>query len=130
MGDARENRPPSRVVKAHPNARRGWASIALTSVGGGGSGSSHRIVTAGMDSTIAVRTDITSDAVHVVKPVSSTSNGLEDLPCLTGLAVHPRGLQIAISDEVGPSRMLCWREALHSDLPRNPALSLVCSPTH
>ncbi len=100
MGDARDNRPPSRVVKAHPNARRGWASIALTSVGGDGSGSSYRIITAGMDSNIAVRTDITSDPVHLVKLASNSSNGLEDLPSLTGLAVHPRGLQVAISDEV------------------------------
>ena len=104
MGDARDNRPPSRVVKAHPNARRGWASIAHTSVDGSGSGSSYRIVTAGIDGSIAVRMDIASDPVHVVKPASN-SNGLEDWPSLTGLAVHPRGLQVAICDEVRRSWM-------------------------
>ena len=102
MGDARDCRPPSRIVTAHKDARRrlGWTAIALTSVGGGGSPSSYRIVTAGIDSSIAVRTDITSDPVHVLKASSNSSNGLEDLPQLTGLAVHPRGLQVAISDEV------------------------------
>lgn len=100
MGDSRDKKPPTRTVKAHPTGRRGWASIALTSVGGAGSGSSHRFVTAGMDGTIAVRRDIVSDPVHVVKPSSTESNGLEDLPSLTGLAVHPLGSQVAISDEV------------------------------
>jgi hypothetical protein len=88
---------PAQVIRCHPSDRPSFCHLeTISSL----NGSSHRYITTGADSAIAVRKELDGQPIHTLK---ASQNELEDKVGITGIAVsfNPAGgkLVVAVSDE-------------------------------